>query len=110
MHTRRPSVPFDTEGNEITLKDLGIDITSTWEYNEVNIIRGYEGTAAEDYAKRYGFRFESLGKAPASVTGTVSSSGMIALIGGAALIIGMLLGVLFAKLAGKKSGDTASKS
>lgn len=44
------------------------------------VIKGYDGSTAEDYAKKYGYTFESLGKAPEPVTyklGDVNSDGYI---------------------------------
>lgn len=44
------------------------------------VIKGYDGSTAEDYAKKYGYTFKSLGKAPEPVTyklGDVNSDGYI---------------------------------
>ena len=59
-----PDCEFNYEAGTIS---NGYDEDNS-EYYYNGTIRGYDGSTAQAYAKKYGYKFESLGEAPTSVT------------------------------------------
>lgn len=65
----------------VSVKEDGMFVqASPLEYNVT--IRGYAGSYAETYAKKYGIRFEAIEEAP--VAASLFTGGRVALVGGAA--------------------------
>lgn len=98
---------YDKSGRIVSFDEIGIttEMLDTLNIDTDFLIRGYSGTAAEQYANAHHMQFESLGAAP--MTATATNNGITILIAGIALLIGIVLGVILGKAISKKRPDAA---
>ena len=80
---------YDKNGRVVSFAEVGItdDMLDEINTDKRFVIRGYSGSAAEEFAKINHMVFESLGKAP--ITGSAFGSGKLAIAG----VIGLLIGI-----------------